>query len=244
MTFAKDRLIEALRIRYDYYSASSVFEIARNRAELADKPTYDATELRAFRSALAAVGDRVGGVLAALDSWVEGGVAAAAAAPAPAPQAEPAPAPKTEPAPAQKTEAAPAPKAEAKPEPTPEVKADVKTDKKADAKTDAKAKPEKAKDAPKDDGAETIIVLTGVPAADDEQVLVCGGGADLGDWDPERARPMAKKGDAWMTTLKLAPDAKLPFKFLRRTANGEVIWEDGDDRDLVAKQRLEATWRS
>jgi len=106
-------------------------------------------------------------------------------------------------------------------------------------------KPAKEKSGPQ--GAsptDTMIVLTGVKLGDNDQVLICGGFAELGDWDPERARPMSRKGDEWLTTVKLPPDAKVAFKFLRRTSEGEVIWEDGDDRLLVAKPRIEATWRS
>ena len=197
MTFAKDSLIEALRLRYDYYSAASMFDLAREKAGLADKPAYDAAELRAFRNAVSAVGDRVAKVLAEIDSWLD------------------------------KASEEPT-----RPEPIP-------------TKVEAK-KPEpkrEAKQEPKGEPAETTIAVTGVPVEEGEEVLVCGGDENLGDWDPARARPLARKGAVWMTTIKLAPDARVPFKFLKRTAGGEVIWEDGDDRDLVAKQPVEATWR-
>jgi hypothetical protein len=68
MTFAKDDLIAALRTRYDHYSAQAVFEMARDRAGLPDKPAFDAGELRTWRDSLAAVGDRVTGVLARIDA--------------------------------------------------------------------------------------------------------------------------------------------------------------------------------
>jgi hypothetical protein len=74
----KQELIEALRVRYDAYSAETVFEMARARAELGDKTSFDGTELAAFRAALAAVGDRIGGVLARIDDMLT-------AVPAPAP---------------------------------------------------------------------------------------------------------------------------------------------------------------
>lgn len=196
MTVGKHELVEALRVRYDAYSAETVFEMARSRAGLGDKTTFDGQELAAFRAALAAVGDRVGGVLARIDDMV-------AAAPEPAPT--PAPAKKPEPVEPKKAEP---------------------------------AEPKKA------EPVETTIVLTGIEVGDGEQVLVCGAFPALGDWDPERAQPMAKTGDAWLATLTLAPDAQIAFKFLRRTKDGSVIWEPGDDRRLVAKQRLEVTWRA
>lgn len=68
MVLAKHELIEALRLRYDHYSAQSVFELARERANLADKAAYEGAELRAWRDGLAAVGDRVGRVLDHLDA--------------------------------------------------------------------------------------------------------------------------------------------------------------------------------
>lgn len=220
-TFDKDSVIEALRLRYDYYSASSMFEVAREKAGLPDKPAFDATELRAFRNALSAVGDRVASVLAQLDGWLDNSTEEPT-------RPEPKP---TKPEP--KQEAKPEPKQDSKPQPKQETKPQAKQETKPESKPDAKqAEP-----------AETTIIVTGVPAEEGEEVLVCGGDENLGDWDPARARPLARKGAVWMTTIKLAPDARVPFKFLKRTAGGEVIWEDGDDRDLVAKQPVEATWR-
>ena len=90
---------------------------------------------------------------------------------------------------------------------------------------------------------ETTIVLSGVEASEGEQVLMCGQLPLLGDWDPERARPMARKGDQWLATLELAPDVELAFKFLRRDADGNVIWEAGDNRTILAAGRLETSWR-
>ena len=182
MTFATDALIAALRVRYDHYSAQSVFELARERAGIAEKPAFDAADVRALRNALPAVGDRLEGVLARIDQLLAEVPAAAAAVATVAPKVAPAP-------------------------------------------------------------IETTIVLIGVEAGDDEEVLVCGAFAELGDWNPERARPMARKGDAWLTTVALTPDTEISFKFLRRTAEGEVIWEGGENRSLVATPRLDATWR-
>ena len=93
MTFAKDELIAALRGRYDYYSAESMFGVARERASLADKATYDAAEVRALRGVLAAINDRLGGVLAHLDAMLAGAGPAASSAPAAATPAPATPAP-------------------------------------------------------------------------------------------------------------------------------------------------------
>jgi hypothetical protein len=218
MTFAKDDLIAALRMRYDYYSAESVFDIARTRAELTDKASYEPAEVRSIREVLPSCGDRLTAVLARFDELLEAAPAGKGDAPK---KAEPKPEPKPEPA---KAEAKPEAKPEPKPEPEP-----------------AKAEPAKAEPA-KTEAVETTIVLTGVTVGDDEQVLISGDG-ELGDWDPARAKPMSRTGDQWLTTVKVAPDADLACKFLRRTADGKVTWEDGDNRTLPAKPRHEVTWR-
>lgn len=250
MKLAKDDLIAALRLRYDYYSAQTMFDVARERAGLADQAGYDAGAITAFRAALDGVGDRLDRVNERIEYLLDPAGAAARSAI------------KDEP-----------PKAEAKPEPPEPPVADAKPEK-VDAKAeksdksarhaedvaepvDKPAKPEQV-DKPerpdkaakagknKDDDAkpvETTIALKGITLKDGEEVLVCGGVVELGEWDPEKARPMAKKGDEWVATIHVAPDVAASFKFLRRTASGKLVWEDGDDRDLVAKPRIDAVWR-
>lgn len=254
MTIAKAQLIDALRLRYDHYSAATVFDIARQRVEIEDKADYSMKEVRSLRAAIELVGDRVGVVLAAVDEMLASGPAGE---PGAAPTAAKDKQPKAEAAKAEvaKAEAAKAESAKAeaaKPEPakteaakTEAAKPDKSEPPKVHPKTE-KSELDKAQ-AKTDKSAPTTadvveIVLKGLEVADGEQVMVCGAFEELGDWDPERARPMARKGDAWLTTVKLVPDATVAFKFLRRTADGTVIWETGDDRHLVAP-RVEATWR-
>ena len=67
MRIAKHELVAALSLRYDHYSATTMFDAARSQAELADKPDYDAAEIAAFRTALARIGDRLDRVNARLD---------------------------------------------------------------------------------------------------------------------------------------------------------------------------------
>jgi len=111
MQLAKDDLIAALRLRYDYYSAQTMLESALSRAGLAHKDAYDAAEIAAFRAALSGVGDRLSAVDARFDALVDA-PAARVPAPAPAPTAKPA-APAQEPpaaksaAPAKPTKATP-----------------------------------------------------------------------------------------------------------------------------------------
>lgn len=111
MRIAKDELVAALGLRYDHYSATTIFETARHRAELADKPEYDAAELAAFRAALSRVGDRLDKVNARLDA-----LAGAPAEAPPEPKAEAKPEEAKPEAPKKKGKKAEA--TEAKPEPT------------------------------------------------------------------------------------------------------------------------------
>jgi hypothetical protein len=189
MQLAKADLVAALRLRFDHYSATTMFDAARERAGLADKPAYDAAEVAGFRNALGGIADRLDRVNARLESLVTD-------APATAPAPKPAP-------------AAPA---------APAAKPIVTT-------------------------VATTVSLGGVDAHDDEHVLMCGGSDALGDWDPERACRMTRKADRWVATLELAPDTDIAFKFVRLAKDGTVVWEDGDDRQLVAKPMIEATWR-
>src|SRR5215210_5947971 len=139
MKLAKQDLIAALRLRYDHYSATSVFETAVAKAGLPEQDEYDAQQVATLRAALRRVADRLTNVEARIDSLLD---AAPAAAPAPAPE--------------------------------PEKKVEKKVEKKADTKPEAKV-------------VETTIALAGLQAPDGEQVLVGGGSAVLGDWNPEKA---------------------------------------------------------
>ena len=250
----KEDLIAALRLRYDYYSAQTIFDAARERAELPDQPQYSASELAAFRQALGGVGDRLAAVEARLESLVDAEPEAAGPmkARAEAAKAESKPEAKPEP----KAEAKPEPKAEAKPEPKPEPKAEPKAEAKPEPKSEAKpepkseAKPSKTQTAPgmsakpvePPDEAPGLnlatVVLVGLELDPGEQVMVCG---SFVDWNPERAVAMARVGDTWQALLPVAVGDEIAFKFLRRKPDGAFAWEHGDDRKLVGK-RHDAKW--
>ena len=132
MTFAKDDLIAVLRLRYDYYSASNVFDAARERASVADKAAYEPADVRAIRAELPSVGDRLTAVLERFDEMLGG-----------APAGKDGGGTKKDDKKADKAEA---PKAEA---PKAEVKAE-KSDKAEAAKAEAKADDKKS-DEPKAD---------------------------------------------------------------------------------------------
>jgi hypothetical protein len=251
MKIAKHDLIAALRLRYDHYSATSVFDTAVARAGLADQADYDAQQVDQFLVALRRVGDRLVNVENRIASLL-GTTPAADSGATPETRSD------------ARSGANDGVKSDAKANAKVDTKSDAKVDTKADAKSDAKAdaKPDMKSDTKaeaKADGKadakadvkaadakviETTISLAGVPAGDGEQILVCGASALLGEWNPENAPAMKRDGDTWLAIVKVPPDIDLAFKFLRRTPDGKVIWEGGDDRKLVAKPRIDATWRS
>jgi hypothetical protein len=89
--------------------------------------------------------------------------------------------------------------------------------------------------------SETRIVLTGIELADGDALFVCGDRVELGNWDPERARPMMRDGDAWIAVV---PRGEGVFKFLRRTEDGDVTWEAGDNREIGMAAKIETSWQS
>jgi hypothetical protein len=239
MKVAKTDLVRALQLRYDHYSARGVFESACAKAGLDDEQShFDRAQIAAFRTALARVGDRLQRVDERLDDLLGEG------APAQAPQATALP---TEPAkPEREPErAAQAPQATTAPPPAEAKPAEAKAERKLEAKK-AEAKPAEPK--PKADAKPepktTRIVLKDFDLAKGEQLLVCGDLPALGNWDPERARPMAKDGDVYATTIELSNGDAGAFKFLRRTADGTFKWEGGENRDLEPVAKIEASWQS
>ena len=89
--------------------------------------------------------------------------------------------------------------------------------------------------------AATRIILSGVELADGERIYVCGDRPELGSWDPDRARPLTREGDAWSTSVEQGGGE---FKFLRRSADGKVIWEGGENRELGTALQIETRWQS
>lgn len=115
----------------------------------------------------------------------------------------------------------------------------------------APKKPEPApKPAPAKPAVETkpavTITLSGVDVADGGEVLVCGGCAALGDWEPGAAAAMTRAGHAWKLSLDLDGGSNIELKFLRRDADGTITWEAGDNRVLEVGDKggsLDAEWR-
>jgi hypothetical protein len=145
MSISKDTIVDALRVRYDSYSAETVFEMACQRADLQGKTTFENRELAAFRTALEKVGDRVGGVLARIDEMLGG-------KPADVKDAKSDKAAPAEVKDAKSDKAAPAEVKDSKSGGAPAEVKDAKSDKSAapaeakDAKSDKSAAPAEAKD--------------------------------------------------------------------------------------------------
>lgn len=230
----RDVILAALRLRYDYYSAENVLAAALDRAGLAGATSFDGAQLGALRAALERVGDRLGRVLAELDALGAAPVTASAPAPVaakPVVAAEPVVAPPVV-APLAVVAAAPV-AAKSVVAATPVVEA---------APVVAPAASEPAH--PAAPAAAVTIAVTGVEVTDGAEVLVCGNAAALGAWDPTKAARMELTGDAWTTTIAVAPEAELAFKFLHRGPDGDVVWEAGDNRVAPARGRIDATWRA
>ncbi|MBK9035498.1 MAG: hypothetical protein IPL61_30280 [Myxococcales bacterium] len=254
----RDVILAALRLRYDYYSAENVLAAALDRAGLAGVTGFDGAQLGQLRGALERVGDRLDRVLAELDALgavaptptrapaavVDAAPVAAVVDAAPvvaaAPAAVVAAAPAAEPAVAPAAEAAVASAAEAAVAPAASVAAAASV---TAAASVAPAAPVTA--APAAEAAVAVtIAITGVEVADGAEVLVCGSAPALGAWDPDKAARMELAGDTWTTTIAVAPEAELAFKFLHRGPDGDVVWEAGGNRVAPARGRIDATWRA
>ena len=222
LAIQRELLIEALRLRYDYYSAPAMLELACTRAGLPELPAYDLVQVRALRTALLAIGDRLTSVEAQLDALV------AHAAPGAAHEAP------------RSTPAAPvhAPVAELTAEPGPASEVD-----EAEDGTAAAAQPAATPaDSPAAMGPVTLA-LAGGPLEPGAQVLLCGGPPALGEWNAEHAVAMTLEEDLWRVAIKLPLDVAFDFKFLVRRSGGDLLWERGDNRTAVAAPRIDCTWR-
>lgn len=230
MKLARHDLVAALSLRYDHYSSQSLFEAACKRANLTDQEDYSVAEVAAFRAALATLGDRLQRVDDRLDSLL--GTSEPAAKPAAATA-------KSVPGGSDGGSKTEAPKSTA---PAPAKPAHVATPAQSDpaAKAPHAAAPTPAP-SPSPEAAETRIVLTGIELADGDGLFVCGDRAELGNWDPERARPMMRDGDAWIAVV---PRGEGVFKFLRRTEDGAVTWEPGDNREIGMAAKIETSWQA
>ncbi len=240
---SKDDLIAALRLRFDHHSAEALFDAARARAGLGEQSGFQPGEVAQLRTELRRLGDRLDRVEARFDELLG---------------TPPAPAAGVRVTSLETTTAADvAPAHEA---PTPTQAIDALVDHAALAATAIDETVSQAADgfvarAPAPPAAPgiaiaetppvvaTTVVLSGVVAERGDTVLMCGGLPELGDWEPEHALAMTAAKKTWSATLHLATGAEIEFKFLRRGADGELVWESGGNRTLEPSPRIEVAWR-
>lgn len=79
-----------------------------------------------------------------------------------------------------------------------------------------------------------IIVTHG-----EQPVYIAGSTQELGEWNPNKALQMQHGGrgqDAhhWNITLTFPVGQEMEFKFVQKTEDGEVMWEEGDNRVFSA----------
>lgn len=230
---AQEQLIEALRLRYDYYSARTMFELGCKEAGLAEaQPAYAADQVRALSLALGKIGDRVGGVLAQLEALIDasspagpevapagaggkGGTTPATPTPTPSPGGPSGPIKATLDSAAAEIFAPP------------------------DARPKGRAK--RASAAPV--GGRTLLVVRDAPSDPELELLVCGDVPALGAWDAAAAVPLSRGEDGWQVELELPAGAEVQFKLLLRRAGAEAVWERGDNRTAIAEPRVECSWQ-
>ena len=258
MALTRDAFIDALQLRYDYYSARAIAaEVLENAgAAGGDAPLSDDVVTAACALLARTPGHEA--VLAAL------GHAPAPPEPAPAqPDAAPGPArpAPTQPAPAQPEDIKPADKKPADKKPADKKPADEKpadkkpadkkpADKKPADKKPADKKPADKKPADKKPGNVPVtFALKGAPAPAGGAVIVVGNLPGLGAWKPAKGLVLKADGEVFRGTLAVKAGAALEFKFVAVTQEGEgqETWEGGENRALVVGDEpatVDTTWQA
>ena len=68
-----------------------------------------------------------------------------------------------------------------------------------------------------------------------DKIKITGNKEQLGNWDPEKAIELEwNPENLWKTSLSIQKEnlKDLEFKYVCQKANGELVWESGDNRDL------------
>jgi Starch binding domain len=252
-----EQLIDALRLRYDSYSATAIFELGRERAGLPQLPAYDATQVRTLRAALDGIADRMTAVDLRLESLLaESASVPAATTPSSAQVAPAAPVAPAVPT-AQVAPAAPAaqvaPAAPGVPA-APVAPATTKADAAPIAATALAPGPAAVAAAPTSQpaararssapsAAPVRLTVTGVKVDKGVVVMACGGTPALGDWDAAHALALTESGEEWIAALDLALGTEFEFKLLQRGPDGQIVWERGPNRAEVAAPEILCQWR-
>ncbi len=81
---------------------------------------------------------------------------------------------------------------------------------------------------------ELIIRVTAPNIEKNAAIYICGDNKEMGNWDASKAPAMTPVyGSKWEIHLNAATLPKhISYKFIKKYNNGEVIWEDSDNREL------------
>ncbi|NOU48372.1 MAG: 4-alpha-glucanotransferase [Bacteroidales bacterium] len=67
-----------------------------------------------------------------------------------------------------------------------------------------------------------------------QMLCICGGHELFGDWDPEKGQPMLYLGnDDWVLEMEVPQGLAFSYKYFVREANGYILWEGGQKRQLT-----------
>lgn len=79
-----------------------------------------------------------------------------------------------------------------------------------------------------------------VLSQNDRPVYVTGSTTELGEWNPNKALLMQHGGQGqeahhWNLNLTFPKGQEMEFKFIQKTDDGAVLWEEGDNRIFTAE---------
>ena len=76
------------------------------------------------------------------------------------------------------------------------------------------------------------LTATGLPLAEGEVPVLVGTGRELANWTPADGLPLQEQGGAWVLATELPADQVLEYKLVLRGADGDLRWQDGENRYL------------
>jgi len=68
------------------------------------------------------------------------------------------------------------------------------------------------------------------PTGTGETIQLVGSRPELGGWNTSAAVPMTLTGGLWQATVNLPPSASFEYKYIRKSASGQVTWEYDPNR--------------
>lgn len=88
-----------------------------------------------------------------------------------------------------------------------------------------------------------------------QNIFIAGSNDKLGSWDPDSATALladkyTDQKPLWYQTIDLPSGEKLEYKYIRKEADGKVVWESDPNRSFsvakrcgVTEETREDTWR-